>query len=216
MIFNNENIKKFKANSDLKLSTNDILHAILLKSVNEYKDESIVRDENTYIRLFFARNMRSSFQLGTHTTGDYVRLEENSFKPSDGSLSLLQLAEQNRKVVLDTTSLERYPNECLWFMDYPNRREGVPSSAFLCDKLSSVVTNWSTFPYEDIHFGESRVYELLLENKTWATPTSSFVRVSFRGIGAERQIIAVCDTLSQEFVDTVKNISAESELFTCI
>jgi hypothetical protein len=203
-------VDSFRKQSGLKLSSNDILHAVLGKALATGREES-----DTNIRVLFARNMRGPLGLGRHVAGDYVRLESLSVPPQVVcSSSLLELAEMNRALVEQPLG-DAYVSECAWFLDFRKHHAGRPNVDFLMDQSSATVTNWSSFPYEQIQFGDSVTAELLLEDTPMMTHNGCFARVSFQGAGSDRRLIAVVNSMNQCVIDNLRAIAAETGLFSC-
>jgi hypothetical protein len=220
------------------LSTNDLLHAALLKGLarvhlQRSTAETSASDDTTNkdIQIFFARNMRHPLSLPVHINGDYVRLEKFACSAGEAAndLSLIELAQLNRSILsVDKSQVaSKYAEECLWFRDFahcigaPGCR---PTSTFITDKQAGVVTNWSSFPYEQIKFGSDShgAEELLIEDAPVMTATGCFVRVTFRHRDSEegkriRELVVVVNTLDHDFVDALKAIAEENDgLFACL
>ena len=68
---NSKNINSLRQNSNSKISSNDIIHGILLKSLSTYQTD----DANGDVKVYFARDMRAPLGFGREVVGDYVRLE---------------------------------------------------------------------------------------------------------------------------------------------
>ena len=208
------NINSLRQSTGSKVSSNDIVHAFLLKALSVYQTDSAdaAAAEAADIKVYFARNMRTPLELGREVVGDYVRLEFLGAPRSDVlSESILQLAERSR-AALDLKSVEAYPRECMFFRDFNNFIEGRPNSVFLLDKLAAVVTNWSSFPYEDIKFDDSANEELLASDTKGVCGNGCFVRVTHRGGASDRKITVVIDSLYPAFIDRIRAICDESGL----
>ncbi len=216
------------------LTTNDLLHALLTQALARSHLQRAAAAENfnsdeesaKKINIYFARNMRKPLGLPDNTTGDYVRLETFTSVIGDAvskETSLVKLAELNRAVLTKDAKevAATYAKECLWFRDFASLT-GVPgsraSSTFLDDKLAGVITNWSSFPYQEIIFGEgSFAQELLIADAPAMCPTGCFVRVTFRhNSDGKRELSIVINSLDQDFIDMVKTIAEENDgLFKC-
>jgi hypothetical protein len=157
--------------------------------------------------------------VGKETVGDYVRLELLTTTVSEASSSsITSLAQLNRILVSKPVDASKYAQECLWFVDFNKFQEiGRPNSDFLTDKHSIVVTNWSSFPYEDIRFDDAVACELLVEPSHHATATGCFVKVLFKGLGESRKISAIISTLYPELIESFRQLeSQESGLFSIL
>lgn len=223
LVLNSHKIEELKKGTDSKISSNDVLHAILLKAIAKHASSTVEGDADASIRLFFARNMRSPLNLGHDIIGDYVRLQSipSSAKKVIES-TILELAQENRNSLSSLsgdTLRDVYSKECQWFVQYPLHRTdnfGLPHCDFIMDQNAVVVTNWTSFPYEKITLGDhhSSPVELLLEGAPYMTGTGAMVRVSFRIVNGERQLIAVLNTRYQPIVDQIQQLATESELFS--
>jgi hypothetical protein len=122
----------------------------------------------------------------------------------------------NNRTALAIDIGDRYIRECKWFLEYKGRYGslcGTPD--FMADKGAAVVTNWSSFPYEDIKFDASSPIELLLAPTPFTSSQAMFVVVAFRGQGSERSLVININTLHDGIISATKEVSVETELFTC-
>lgn len=201
-----------------RLSSNDFLHAILLKAMAKHLSHQCSdADADTQMQVLFARNMRVPFALPPTVTGDYVRLESLS-----GSLqhvmdaNIVSLAEESRRVVSSDEGRRRFPKECQWLLDYHKHHEGAPHVNFADSKPTVIVTNWSTFPYESISFDGCTPSEVLLEGAQAMSGILGFVTVSFQGKGDQRRIVAVFTTVYQPVADCLKEFAEHCPLISVI
>jgi hypothetical protein len=207
------NINSLRQSAASKVSSNDIIHALLMKALSMYQTDSV---GSQAVKIYFARNMRTPLGLGREVVGDYVRLEFLDAPGSEAqSESILQLAERSRAAIA-SKSVDVYPRECMFFRDFNNFVEGRPNSVFLLDKLAAVVTNWSSFPYEEIKFDASANLELLASDTKGVCGNGCFVRVTHSGGASDRQISVVIDSLYPEFIDRIRAVCEESGLARCI
>lgn len=129
------NINSLRCSAGSSVSSNDIIHALLLKALAQYQTDS---DASQAVKVYFARNMRAPLGLGREVVGDYVRLEFLDVPRSEAlSESILQLAEKSRTALVSKKHVEVYPRECMFFRDFNNFVEGRPNSVFLLEKISS-------------------------------------------------------------------------------
>ena len=89
-----------------------------------------------------------------------------------------------------------------------------PSLDCLNDKGVAIVTNWSSFPYENIIFDHSSPVELLVASTPFLTEVALVAYVTFRGKGSERSLVVKINTLYDGVISAVKALSAESGLFS--
>ncbi len=207
---NSEKIAALRKSVGVKLSTNDLLHAVMAKAIAG-KDGGV----DGPVRVCFARNMRTPLGLGRGVAGDYVRLEVFQMDAAQATTASLEDLAGNNRTLVETPIGEAYVKECAWFLDLHKYHDGRPNVDFLMDKGAAVVTNWSSFPYEEILFDGIATTELLLENTPMMTHNGAFARVSFRGAGKDRKLFAVVDSLNQYVIDNVRAIGAETGLFSC-
>lgn len=197
--FNSSALQVFKSScSEESISTNDLLHAILCKSVALFNSSSASTDSDAFshsddssvIRVLFARNMRKYLSYGPEITGDYVHLDVlRASKQEVLSSSLSQLAVKNRQLV-STCPVERFRNNCMWYRDYAlyHPDGSAPSDDYLFDKCAAVVTNWSSFPYENIAFDDSTPVTII--PPVMSTQNALFAIVFFTGKGVNRELRA--------------------------
>lgn len=244
-------LQNFRGLTTVPISTNDILHGLLAVASLKYKQHSLLKSnefENLPCRVLFARNMRGSLDLPSNITGDYVRLEvlnisniqsqqsEQQLEINDIKKEILTYAIASRKYLqpnlLDvenqsTSNLrDIYERECSWFAEHTIRfpQSPRPSVDFLDDPFACVVTNWSSFPYEEIKFidnekqeeeekSECIVSELLLENTPAMAGSGCFCRVGFQMKENQRIMVCVIDSLKEELIQIIKDIVVQSNLF---
>jgi hypothetical protein len=133
------NINALRQSVGSNVSSNDIIHAMLLKALAQYETES---DSSATVKVYFARNMRAPLGLGREVVGDYVRLEFlDCPRPEALGESILQLAERSRAALVSKKHVEAYPRECMFFRDFNDFVDGRPNSVFLLDKYAGVATN---------------------------------------------------------------------------
>lgn len=204
-----------------RISSNDILHAILLKIIYRFNTESgdscatSDPDQISRIRVLFARNMRSVLGLEDWAVGDYVRLQclEASMSAVQEQ-TIAELSMANR-ISLSESIDDKYIRECKWFLEYKDRYGSLCGSPdFMADKGAAVVTNWSSFPYENIIFDHSSPVELLLAPTPFTSSQAMFVVVAFRGKGSERKLVIKINSLHDGVISAVKAVAAESGLFS--
>jgi len=226
LVFNAARIKRLKRQcSDRRISTNDIIHGVLLKILARASKEDNLQTTppTTRVRLLFARNMRSCLKRGPEVFGDYVRMEELSVPVDDASLNsrVLSLAEKSRELVSDGLCVDRFKQEIMWMLDY-RRFHGdrsKPQPDYFTDRHAVIVSNWSSFPYEDIRFGDSCCFEELRMADSWVGTSGAFVRVhhgrSFNDEG-RTDTIAVIDTIYQSVIDAARSICSDCDnLYVC-
>ena len=246
LVFNASSIERLKrqSSSNHHISTNDIIHAVLLKILaraskdddDDNDDDLLQSRSSARLRLLFARNMRSCLKRGPEVFGDYVRMEELSMSVDDDAAaptsSLASLAEKSREVVSDRSSADRFKQEIMWMLGYSRFHEGCkpPVPDYLTDRHAVIVSNWSSFPYNDIHF-DSCHFELLRMADSWVGTSGAFVRVVDQGrrdhdnTGGRRDsttttttIVAVIDTIYQSVIDAARTISSsdcDGNLYSC-
>lgn len=207
------NINALRQSVGSNVSSNDIIHAMLLKALAQYDTGS---DSSEAVKVYFARNMRAPLGLGREVVGDYVRLEFLDVPRSEALSEFnFQLAERSRGALVSKKHVEAYPRECMFFRDFNNFVEGRPNSVFLLDKSAGVATNWSSFPYEEIKFDDFANIELLASDTPGVCGNGCFVRVTHKGCSSDRKIIAVIDSLYQGFIDRMRAQCEESGLAQC-
>lgn len=216
LLFDSDRIAALRSTAHTEFTSNDVMNAVLLKALARFvtSEEGKSADEDSRVRVLFARNMRRQFDLGHEIVGDYVRLESLHGSMADvHQTSLADLALRNHSLVEHEQGKEEYPRECAWFKEFPRYRSGRPNTDFLNDRRTCIISNWSSFPYEHIHFDVSTVEELLVEDVPMMSPCGGFVHITFRGTGKHRQLIAILSTQHKGFVDALKALGEETGLF---
>ncbi len=216
LLFDSGRIAELRSSVHTEFSSNDLMNAVLLKALAHFEssEEGNKTDEVFRIRVLFARNMRRQFDLGHEIVGDYVRLESLEGQLDEvHSSTVVDLALRNHVLVEQEQGKVEYPRECAWFKEFTRYRSGRPNTDFLNDRRTCLISNWSSFPYEHIHFDTSTVEELLVEDVPMMTPCGGFVHITFRGAGKHRQLIAILSTQHQGFVNALTTLGEETGLF---
>ena len=205
---------------DVKVSTNDILHGILLKiTARFHADSTHSTTEDKQIppncRVLFARNMRIPLGLGSEIVGDYARLqclESTIMKVQNSAIAELSMA--SRATLADDIG-DKYIRECKWFLEYKDRYGALCGNPdFMADTGAVFISNWSSFPYENILFDEISPSELLLSPTKYTSSQAMFVVIAFRGQGLERSLVITINTLHDGIISATKAISEETGLFS--
>jgi hypothetical protein len=165
--------------------------------------------------------MRSCLKREPEVFGDYVRMEELSVSIDDAALisRLVSLAEKSRELVSDGSSADRFKQEIMWMLGYSRFHDNrcKPPPDYLTDRHAFIVSNWSSFPYDDIQFDSCHFNELRMAD-SWVGSSGAFVRVN-RGRGRSKDtIVAVMDTVYQSVIDAARSISSsecDGNLYSC-
>ena len=209
-----------------QLSTNDILHAILLKATARFtqsqSEGKSAEEKAEKIRLFYARNMRLPLQLGSECIGDYVRVQLFPAKVDHAlTTSIIDLSLENRHILRESSeSRDQFRKECQWFSEFKDfcpENYGLPNCDFVMDPTAVVVTNWSSFPYEEMKFGNlsAAPLELILEGTPFMAGTGAFIRMSFRYVEGKRQLFASVATRNPDLLVEIERLAEETGLYTC-
>jgi hypothetical protein len=171
--------------------------------------------------------MRSCLKREPEVFGDYVRMEELSVSVDDAALTscLVSLAEKSRELVSDELSADRFKQEIRWMLGYSRFHDNrcKPPPDYLTDRHAVIVSNWSSFPYDDIQFDSCHFDELRMAD-SWVGSSGAFVRVNRRrrthdtGGPSKDTIVAVMDTVYQSVIDAARSISSsecDGNLFSC-
>lgn len=210
---NHEAVVEFGAKSkNYKLSTNDVVHGVLAKAM-------VIRDKyHRPLRMCFARNMRSVLDLGSEVMGDYVRLEVLELSPAVSQvMSILTLSELSR-ILLQKDCVEQYKKECRWFMDLAEHTGNPKARGYVdihTDIGAAMITNWSSFPYQDINIGGAVPTEIFLEKTIAMARSGCSVRILHKGLGDDRKLYAHVDTPHPYIIKNLKEIGEKTGLFTC-
>ncbi len=160
--------------------------------------------------------MRGPLELGSETVGDYVRLQCLEALASEVQGKLISELSAKSRASLTTDVTKEYVNECKWFLEYKERYGSLCGSPdFMADKAAAVVTNWSSFPYENIRFDSISPLELLLAPTPFTSNQAMFVVVAFQGQGSARTLVIKINTLHDGIISATKEVAMETGLFTC-
>ncbi|KAM9969565.1 hypothetical protein ACTFIR_001401 [Dictyostelium discoideum] len=139
-------IKSIK--TDYYLSTNDIIHSIIIKILS--MNESISDDEE--FRLRYTCNMRKRCNLSEEHIGNFGFQQNLLFKVSDiKNKSILELAKINRKDVSEFTN-DNFFKTITWHNKMQNLKE-LPLN-YLGKQVPTItnISNWTSFDYNKISF----------------------------------------------------------------
>lgn len=207
------------------VSSNDIVHAAILKIVSRFNSAKahVEVGENHEIieqpcRVLFARNMRGPLGQGAEVVGDYVRLQSLQV-PSVAAAAetdLMELSAASRASLSEENLHNQYVRECKWFLEYKDRRGPAlcGSPDFMADECAAVVTNWSSFPYQDILFDQAGPTELLLAPTPFTSSQAMFVVIAWRGQGVARDLVVVVNSLHEGVISATKSFCEETGLLT--
>jgi hypothetical protein len=227
LIINKEKVSELRGFSVFKhISSNDIVHAALLQIVSRFNcakaraaaggdgmEEGIPQQQEQSCRVLFARNMRGPLGLGAEIVGDYVRLQCLQV-PSVAAMDLMELSAASRASLSEDLG-DQYVRECKWFLEYKDRRGPAlcGSPDFMTDECAAVVTNWSSFPYQDILFDRSAPIELMLSPTPFTSSQALFVVIAWRGQGAARDLVVVVNSLHEGVIAATREYCEDSGLF---
>ena len=160
-----------------------------------------------------ARNMRKPLSLSAEAVGDYVRLQCIELnEPDVKKFDLVGLSIISRDSLHEDLG-DKYIRECKWFLEYKDRYGSLCGSPdFMADEGAAVITNWSSFPYENIKFDNTSPAELLLAPTKFTSSQAMFVIVSFKGQGTNRSLVITINSLHDEVLIASKAIAEETGL----
>ncbi|EAL63437.1 hypothetical protein DDB_G0288023 [Dictyostelium discoideum AX4] len=134
--------------TDCYLSTNDIIHSIIIKILS--MNESISDDEE--FRLRYTCNMRKRCNLSEEHIGNFGFQQNLLFKVSDiKNKSILELAKINRKDVSEFTN-DNFFKTITWHNKMQTLKE-LPLN-YLGKQVPTItnISNWTSFDYNKISF----------------------------------------------------------------
>ena len=204
--FNPSGIEELKATSKLFISTNDIIQAILIKIYSMNFVESLGQK----FTLAYACNMRKRCGLGEEQIGNLVNVGRMELTIEDiVRLTVLDLAIISRES-LNKIHAEDFKKMLNWFLHLQKFNEN-PSDyiplAFL-DPHFWLVTNWSSFNYEEIRFeGEAP-----LSIKTSFVPVINGGVVSFDHIEGEKKL-DISVLVPTNYLNTIIEWGKNTKLF---
>eukprot|EP01132_Coremiostelium_polycephalum_P005574 gene5574-6940_t len=151
LIFNTEEIRKFKQQTPEYISTNDVIHAILLKI---YSFNPLFTPDQDFCMKYMV-NMRKLCSMYEEVIGNIayghcfvIKIEEMRSK------SLLELALINRKY-FSQLNLEGFKVEVTWMKYLQKYNENPLEYLEKKNLVGCRVSNWNTFNYDSIKFNSS-------------------------------------------------------------
>ncbi|KAL9643132.1 hypothetical protein ABK040_001623 [Willaertia magna] len=156
--FNLVEIEKLKNQAGQFLSTNDIIHAILLK-IYAF-NSSVFPSDNFCLR--FACNMRKRCGLGEESIANFVNLGSLTLTIEEiRSKTIIELAIDNREC-LSEINVEGFKQQINWFENVLKRNENPLNYLANAYALTCQVTNWTTFDYDSIRFDNNTIPVILI------------------------------------------------------
>eukprot|EP01132_Coremiostelium_polycephalum_P005573 gene5573-6939_t len=150
MKYNSEEIEKVKKQTTEYLSTNDILHAILLK-IYSFNPQL---EQNDGFSLYFVSNMRKACSLSDEVFGNlfcnhWLKLTPEQMR----TFSILEFALANRKN-LANLKVDSLKTKIDWLKYAHQHKENTLNYGLDRKNISYArVTNWLNFDYDLIKFG---------------------------------------------------------------
>jgi hypothetical protein len=196
------------------LSTNDFVNSLLMKSLVAFNASA---DPDQCLRLLFARNMRTPLGYDENVMGDYVHLECLLSTPQKATLmSLMELALENR-AVLRTSRMEDFIYEVIWLREAKKFLGKVQPTDFWSDRHTALVTNWTSFAYEDVVFGENAALEVLMPKQPLLGRYAMWTCVLNKWNNGEKLKVVAVNSTYPELINCVRQCASESQgLFTLI
>jgi len=205
--FSVNKINHLKGLSDQFISTNDIIHATLLKIYS--LNPELLLDKT--LCFTFPCNMRKRCGLGAEVMGNVVSICRMLLNTEYiKNATILELAKFNRQYVSDI-SIEKFKENLTWYRHIQKINETaldyLPSTFNL---LHCGATNWSTFSYDNIIFNECT--PLALKTPCFASLGISII--SFDNASGKRILNASICVPSNCFGSLVE-LGRNTELFLC-
>lgn len=152
-------VEKLKSETQSYISTNDLIHAVFCKiwALNP----SIAAEQS--LSLSYALNSRKSLGLQEETIGNIVTTAEFVLtKEEINSRSLIELAQLNRES-LNSADPQYFKKGLLWFNALAEFKENIADYIPLniVDPASWIMSNWSSFDYDQIKFDGAAPISLL-------------------------------------------------------
>jgi hypothetical protein len=199
---------QLKQSSETIISKNDITHAILLKC---HALDPLFNTE-TPLQLGFACNMRQRLNLSEATIGNVLHFAHLPMMSSSylREASITEIALKNREFI-HTINVNDYHARVNWFKQLYalNDRQDQYDLSTCVYPNHFGHTNWTSFDYETIRFGDESPIEL------WTPPFPEAIQFTvslFKKINNE-MVVTIPIYLNHETVERAKQLSEETGAF---
>ncbi|MBA3720790.1 MAG: hypothetical protein H0W88_00125 [Parachlamydiaceae bacterium] len=175
LVFNRDQLEKFRNENDLKVSANDIIQAVLFK-IYSY-DKNLTDEDNIYFA--FPCNLKKRCGFNENGIGNVITGCQSFFRVGDlRNASLTELAKKSRERV-DQINTETFKENLVWFESLLSMGESpqkyLPTAFF--EPLYFGASNWASFNYETVNFDDNTPFAL----KTTSIPTLGISIICFSG-----------------------------------
>ncbi|EFA83221.1 hypothetical protein PPL_04011 [Heterostelium album PN500] len=205
--FNTEEFDKLKKQTDKYLSTNDIIHGVLLKM---YSFNPSYGDDDDFC-LKYNCNMRKLSNLGEESIGNIVYGDCFIVKVRDmRNKSILELAIANREC-LAKLSLDGMKKETTW-MHYAQHYKQNPHQ-FGNGKANPIAcraSSWTGFDYDTISYGTAKPKQLKCP---CIAQYGNINMITFEHIN-QKKVFVTSIYIPTDCVDSITNLGNTSNLFT--
>lgn len=206
--FNSIEINKLKNMPGQYLSTNDIIHAILLKIYTF--NSNLLPTDNFCLR--FACNMRKRCGLGDETIASVVHLGRVVLKIEDiRNKTITELAIINRQC-LSKVNIDNFKKDIAWNGYIQKYNENPLNYLANSDPLTCRITNWTTFDYDNIKFDSITPSSLI-------SPCLALYGVNplvFEINEDNQKIITTSISLPKSSLNSIKELEQTTNLFSYI
>eukprot|EP01132_Coremiostelium_polycephalum_P005575 gene5575-6941_t len=150
LTFNSEEIEKIKKQTTQYISTNDVIHAIILK-MNALNP---ALKQGQEFCLKFNCNLRKLLSMSEEAIGNILYGHKYMVKVEDmKSKSILELALQSRQC-LSRLTIEGFQSEANWLCYLQKYKENPLDYSGRVNPLACRVSSWLTFDYDRINFSK--------------------------------------------------------------
>ncbi|EGC34934.1 hypothetical protein DICPUDRAFT_34245 [Dictyostelium purpureum] len=206
LIYDLEQIDKFKAEGGPTLSKNDIICALLFKA---YTYTSHLSDDQDFT-LRYANNIRSRLNMGEEAIGNLSHQCRMVLKVKDiREKSILDLARINRASVSDIKGdhfKDDYNFYKYMYINKENMFDYIGKPAF----ITSRVTNWTSFDYHNTKFDDTAPYSL----RSHSIAAYGVNTISFDTDSNGKKIYTTPISIPLDCIDKVVELGKTTKLFT--
>lgn len=201
-----DSIDKFKHQEENYISSNDVIHALLLKI---YSFNPNIRLDD-YFCLGFPCNMRKRCGLGNEVIGNVVGHSRLLLKVENiKNASVLELAILNR-MATSKINVEDFKKNLEWYKYFQKSKEISFCYMPSFNLLNCRVTNWSTFDYDNISFDKST--PIILNGPSYAQYGVNII--SFDNSNT-RKILKTSICIPLKILYKIKELGKNTSLFHC-
>lgn len=142
--------------------------------------------------------------------------------PPQTLIELTEYCQSQYNAVLKDAEIV-YKNECQWLKDFnkyklisPNipvaQQQGRPQLSYANDPLAAFVTNWSSLPFEEVHFKDAKFKEILIEPPATVPTNGVQVCITLRVSRSRHVIVANIYSQYKDLLERIRTLAVETEM----